>query len=96
MKSKIIVDLSRLESLQQHHRITDAQLADLGGLNITQVWRVKNKRSNPGHDFIACVLRVFPEIKFEDVFKLENPIDMENSINKNVCAHNQTIVQKLF
>jgi len=35
------------------------------------LWRIKHGRSRPGVEFIARTLAVFPEIKFEDAFCIE-------------------------
>lgn len=48
----------------------DTQLAGEMGINRVQVWRVKEGHNEPGRDFIAGALKVFPEASFDELFIL--------------------------
>lgn len=51
--------------------MSDGRLAGAMGVDRTLLWRVKTGRCKPGEGFIARLLAVFPEVKFEDIFFLE-------------------------
>lgn len=68
MKPRIILKREALERLQMRRRITDLTLASMAHLNPSQIWRVKQGKSNPGSEFIAGLLVAFPDKKFHDLF----------------------------
>lgn len=71
---------------------SDAKLAELMNINVTQIWRAKlpvhDERHNaPGNYFIAGVLSVF-DASFEQFFYLEE-VDVERkvtAIKADKCA----------
>lgn len=57
-----------LEKRQAENNWNDTVLAEKIGVNRTQVWRVKEGRNEPGREFIAGVLRAFPDASFDEFF----------------------------
>jgi transcriptional regulator with XRE-family HTH domain len=74
MKPKIVLKSEYLKELQEERGITDVALAKLAFLNPSQIWRVKERRSNPGPEFIAGILNAFPDKNFNDLFFILNPL----------------------
>ncbi|SFR15417.1 helix-turn-helix domain-containing protein [Desulfoscipio geothermicus] len=80
------IKINVLEKLQSDKSLSDSQLASKIGVDYSLLWRIKTGRSKPGQKFIAKLLTVFPEIKFEDIFFLENMshgFQEEIACNKN-------------
>ncbi|MEV2477662.1 hypothetical protein ABNC96_06655 [Paenibacillus larvae] len=72
MKAQIDKDIS-----------SDAKLAELMNVNVTQIWRAKlpvsDKRHNtPGNQFIAGVMQFFGG-KFDDFFYIEEIVDQKKA-----------------
>ncbi|RJQ25553.1 MAG: hypothetical protein C4589_11185 [Peptococcaceae bacterium] len=65
------IKIDVLEVLQKDHSLNDTELAVKMGIDRTQLWRVKTNRSIPGEGFIAKLLALFPDKKFEDLFFLK-------------------------
>lgn len=59
-----------LEKLQSEMQWNDTALAEHMGINRVQIWRVKEGHNEPGRDFIAGILKAFPNVSFEDIFFL--------------------------
>lgn len=60
-----------LKALQEKYSLSEAGLARKIGIDVSMLWRIKHGRSRPGVEFIARTLAVFPEIRFEDAFCIE-------------------------
>ncbi|MHB1167389.1 MAG: hypothetical protein ACYC4E_02245 [Carboxydocellales bacterium] len=58
------------ERYQAYKGWNDTELAEKMGINRVQVWRVKVGHNEPGRDFIAGTLMVFPEASFDELFIL--------------------------
>lgn len=58
------------EKYQAKKQLNDTTLAENMGISYTQVWRVKEGHNEPGRDFIAGALKVFPEASFDELFIL--------------------------
>ena len=58
------------EKYQAYKGWNDTELAEKMGINRVQVWRVKVGHNEPGRDFIAGTLMVFPEASFDELFIL--------------------------
>lgn len=74
MKPKIILNVDYLNYLQEKKEMSDSDLAKEASLNVSQIWRVKKGRSNPGPKFIVGVLNAFPDQKFNNLFFLISPL----------------------
>lgn len=69
--------------------LSDAQLADAMGISTTQLWRARlpehdPRHNDPGPDFIAGALTVFPNKKFEDLFFLRVASRERNKTGENL------------
>jgi len=65
----IKLKLDRFEELQiQVGKTDDKSIAEYIGVNRSTVYRIKKGKMIPGPDFIASVLKAFPEHPFEDLF----------------------------
>lgn len=64
----IKLDTETLEAYQSNDGLNDTELALKMGMNRTQIWRVKEGYNEPGKNFIAGVLKVFPDASFDDLF----------------------------
>lgn len=69
-KQNILLSRKEFEDRQKKEGWSNSELAKRMGVNKTQVWRVKEGHNNPGRDFIAGALKVFPEAAFEELFYL--------------------------
>lgn len=57
---------------------TDTKLARAMGINRTQVWRVKEGKSDPGEEFIAGALKAL-KVGFDEIFFLQEPLQEGHS-----------------
>ena len=48
--------------------MTDVDMANRLGVSRTQLWRIKNKKSNVGEKFISSFMKAYPNKKVEDYF----------------------------
>lgn len=48
--------------------MTDVDMATKLKVSRTQLWRIKNRKSNVGEKFIAAFMEVYPNLKIEDYF----------------------------
>lgn len=71
---KIEVDLKVLLEIQTEEKLSDMAFAAKIGIDKTMLWRIKTGRNNPGQEFIAKFLTAYPNMKFEDVFFLSQPL----------------------
>ena len=71
---KIEVNLNLLLDIQKKDNLNDMAFATKIGIDKTMLWRIKTKRNSPGHEFIAKFLTAYPNIKFEDIFFLTQPL----------------------
>lgn len=62
----IYIKLDRLFHLQGE--LTDAEFARKLGVSRTQLWRVKNKHSAVGQNFLEKFMLVYPEMTINDYF----------------------------
>lgn len=65
-----MIKLNR-ERFEEHQKVkgwNDTELAEKMGINRVQIWRVKEGHNEPGRDFIAGALKVFPEASFDELF----------------------------
>ena len=69
--ARIEVNLNALSEIQTKENLNDMAFAVKIGIDKTMLWRIKTRRNNPGHEFIAKFLSAFPNIKFEDIFFLK-------------------------
>lgn len=72
--AKIGVDLKALSDIQTKENLNDMAFAANIGIDKTMLWRIKTGRNNPGHEFIAKFLTAYPNIKFEEIFFLIQPL----------------------
>ncbi|MDN5324136.1 MAG: hypothetical protein PWQ67_2590 [Clostridia bacterium] len=75
-RKPIRLNITKLNELQKKKGLNDTQLAEKIGVSPSTLWRVKlpindSRYNSPGEDFIAGVLKAFPEICFEDIFFLD-------------------------
>lgn len=68
-----------LEMLQGKR--TDSEYAEFIGIDRTMLWRIKTARNKPGQEFIARILAAHPDMKFEDIFFLD---EASHGIQANV------------
>lgn len=73
-KIKLKVDVFN-EYIKEKKIKKDAEVAKYMGISAVQLWRVRlpdgdPRHNDPGNEFIAGVLRLFPDKKFEDLFFL--------------------------
>lgn len=66
----IKLDREAFEKYQAEKNWNDTELAEKMGINRVQVWRVKEGHNEPGRDFIAGALKVFPDASFDELFFL--------------------------
>lgn len=66
------------EKYQNDNKWNDTELAEKMGVNRVQVWRVKEGHNEPGRDFIAGALKVFPDASFDDLFFLPGVVRGRN------------------
>ncbi|MBC2728651.1 MAG: hypothetical protein HGJ98_19650 [Desulfosporosinus sp.] len=64
--------------------LRDVDIASKIGVSTVQLWRVRlpdddPRHNDPGPDFVAGVLAAFPDMKFEDLFFLHEPLRYRNS-----------------
>lgn len=73
---KVVLKSNVLEQLQQLKNMTDQEFADFIGISRSQLWRARlnpaDRRFSLGQDFIAKIMRAFPEMTFEDLFFLNH------------------------
>ncbi|MBE3588136.1 MAG: helix-turn-helix transcriptional regulator [Thermoanaerobacteraceae bacterium] len=72
--AKIGVNLKVLSEIQSRENLNDMAFAAKIGIDKTMLWRIKTGRNNPGHEFIAKFLIAYPNVKFEDIFFLKQPL----------------------
>ena len=73
-KIKLRVDVFN-EYIKEKKIKKDIDVAKNMGISQVQLWRVRlpdddPRHNDPGNDFIAGVLKLFPDKKFEDLFFL--------------------------
>ena len=56
------------EKYQAEKGWSNTELAKKMGINLVQVWRVKEEHNRPGCIFIAGALKAFPKASFDDLF----------------------------
>jgi transcriptional regulator with XRE-family HTH domain len=88
---KIALNIKKLEMLQKERKWTDTELARRIGISRSRLWRAKLPKDHPhycspGESFIAGVLKTFPEVRFEEIFFLDN---MCSGIHKNEVNANE-------
>jgi len=77
LKTGARLNLKKLKELQKKHNIRfDTDLAEKLNVARSTLWRVRlpvdDPRYNaPGKDFIAKILKAFPEATFEELFFLD-------------------------
>lgn len=72
--AKIEVNLKALSDIQTREDLSDMAFAAKIGIDKTMIWRIKTGRNSPGHEFIAKFLTAYPNIKFEEIFFLKQPL----------------------
>jgi len=80
-KQSILLRRIAFEEYQKMEGWSDSELAKRMGVNKTQVWRVKEGHNNPGRDFIAGALKVFPEASFDELFYLPGVLRVRKTEN---------------
>lgn len=65
--------------------ISDIELSKMMGISTTQLWRVRlpdddPRHNDPGIDFVAGILRAFPDKTFEDLFLMAEPLRPRNVV----------------
>jgi len=77
-----LIKLNR-EAFDKHQaekKWNDTELAENMGINRVQVWRVKEGHNQPGRDFIAGALKVFPDASFDELFFLPGVVRQRNIV----------------
>lgn len=75
-KDKIKLKISEVNEAQQKLKFTDTKFAKYIGISRSRLWRARLPESHqeyctPGEDFIAGILRAFPNKSFDDFFFLD-------------------------
>ena len=66
----LCVDIDKLYKLQGD--MTDTAFAKKLGISRSQLWRVRNKKSNVGAEFVVKIKECYPEESIDDYFFTRN------------------------
>lgn len=67
---KIEIDVEKFKEQMIMRGYTQKKLAKTIGMNRTSIYRVLSSRRNVSSEFIAKILYLFSDLKFEDIFRL--------------------------
>lgn len=85
VRNKVVVKLTIklkkeiFEAFQQKYNLGETACAERMGISPSQLWKVKAQIHDPGKDFIAGALMVFPEASFDDLFFLPGVSRVRNT-----------------
>jgi hypothetical protein len=81
---KVLLRVDKVNKIQKKKDLNDGEFAYFIGVSRSQLWRAKmspsDKRFSLGQDFIAKMLKAFPDCTFEDLFFLN---DVSHARDKN-------------